>query len=342
MKKMNMKNFNKKVFAIFLLTISVISTSIAQNYGVTVFGTDIISKEEVLKHCKDELRALKMLYDDDRDAYKTKKADLENKLLTLGDFTYANVRLFKSYTNDYDFIIDYVESKEAKTRLNYRTINTKHFDDPDGLIKKWQEYEDISYQLFKNGEIKDYSCPVIHCLWSFNHPKLEPYLVAINKYAPKLKETLIKILNTSDSSDQRASAAFLLAHAKMSNEDLLQTLMPSIHDSESAVRNNSMRVIYYIARANPTINFNVSKIINALDFPSFTDRNKALVILRSITLDNLSKEDSKRLADILVEILEKKDAHNYRNAHTVIKKLSQKNYDVNDIDSWKKWAESSY
>ncbi|WP_347922924.1 hypothetical protein [Pontimicrobium sp. SW4] len=338
---MNIKNFNKKTFAIFLMAISTINVAFAQDYGVTVFGTDIISKEEVVKKCKDELQMLKTLYDSDRETYKTKKIELDNKLLTLGDFAYANVRLFKSFTNDYDFIIDFVEAKEAKMRLNYRTINTKHFDDPNGLIAKWQEYEELSYQLFKDGEIKDYSCPVIHCLWSFNHPKLEPYLDAINTYAPKHKDELINILNTSELADQRASAAFLLAHAEMNNEDLLQTLMPSIRDAESSVRNNSMRVIYYMARAFPDMEFNISKIIDALDFPSFTDRNKALVILRSIPLDNLNKEDSKRLSEILIEILEKKDAHNYKNAYTVIKKWSQKDYDENDIESWKKWAISN-
>jgi len=339
---MKVINLFKKVFAVFFITVSTMSISYAQDYGVTVFGTDLISKEEVLKHYTDELQTLKTLYDSDRDAYKTKKEKLEKVLITLGDFAYANVRLFKSFTNDYDFIINYVETKEAKTRLNFRTIKTKHFDDPDGLIAKWIEYEDLSYKLFKDGEIKDYSCPVAHCLWSFNHPKLAPYLEYFNKFTLKSKEVLIQILNTSNSTDYRASAAFLLAHSQMSNEDLLKTLMPSTHDSESAVRNNSMRVIYYIARAFPDMEFNISKIIDALDFPSFTDRNKALVILRSIPLDNLSKEDSKRLADILIEILQKKDAHNYKNAHTVIKKWSQKNYDVNDIDSWKKWAESSY
>jgi len=339
MKSKYLRSFLIVAFISLLVSKAAYSQS---NYGITVFGTDLISKEEVLKHYTDEIQTLKTLYDSDRDAYKTKKEELEKVLISLGDFAYANVRLFKSFTNDYDFIINYVETKEAKTRLNFRTIKTKHFDDPNGLIAKWQEYEELSNQLFKDGEIKDYSCPVIHCLFSFNHPKLEPYLESFNTNAPKNKETLVNILNTSESADQRASAAFLLAHAEMSIEDLLQTLMPSIRDAESSVRNNSMRVIYYIARAFPDMEFNISKIIDALDFPSFTDRNKALVILRSIPLYNLSKEDSKRLADILIEILEKKDAHNYKNAHTVIKKWSQKNYDVNDIDSWKKWVESSY
>ena len=311
--------------------------SFAQELEITVFGTYLISKDEVIKSYFDELHLLKEFYDSDRDKYKRKKVDLENKLLSFGDFTYANVHLFKSYTNEYTFIIDLVETGEAITRLNYRKVEAQHFDDPDGLIAKWNEYESLCYELFQKGEITDYSCPVIHCLWSFNHPKLEPYLVFFNKYSPNDKDLLIEILNTSDSPDQRASAAFLLAHSEMNNEDLLQTLMPSIRDSKSSVRNNSMRVIYYIARAFPEMEFNISEIINALDFPSFTDRNKALVILRSIPLDNLNKEDSKRLSDILIEILEKKDAHNFKNAHKVIKKLSQEDYAIDDIESWKKW-----
>jgi len=335
-----MKNLNTKVITIFLILLNTISIAFAQDYGVTVFGTDLITKEEVIKNYKNELQTLKTIYDSDREAYKVKKVNLENKLRTLGDFTYVNVHLFKSYTNDYDYIIDYVETKETKTRLNFRTINTKYFDDPDGLIAKWQEYEKLSYQLFKYGEIKDYSCPVIHCLWSFNHPKLEPYLDFFNTYAPKNKEVLVKILNNSESTNQRASVAFLLAHANMSHENLLQTLMLSIRDPEIVVRNNSMRVIYYIVRAFPTIELDTSKIINALDFPSFTDRNKALVILRSIPLTDLKKENSNRLAEILIEIMEKKDAHNYKNAHLVIKKWSQKDFGINNIEDWKKWSKS--
>ena len=79
-----------------------------------------------------------------------------------------------------------------------------------------------------------------------------------------------------------------------------------------------------------------------LDFPSFTDRNKALVILRSIPFDNLVKEDAKRMAELLIKILEKKDAHNYFNAHKVIKKLSRKDYSIDDIASWKKWVDSNF
>lgn len=332
-----MANLYMNALVFFLLMLSFMHSSTAQGPAITVFGTDRISKEEMETSFSKELQQLKDLYDTDRELYHTKKDTLENHLMGLGDFAYTNVQLFKSYTDEYSFILDFVETHEAGSRLNYRNIDHQHFDDQDGLLAKWNAYEDESFQLFKKGEITDYNCPVIHCLWSFNHPKLAPYLEFLTTYAPKHKDKLTAILHTSDTPEQRASAAFLLAHAELTNEDLLEVLMPGIRDPESTVRNNSMRVIYYIVRAFPDTPLNTAEIIDALDFPSFTDRNKALVILRSIPLDHLKQEDAKQLAQILMEILEKKDAHNYKNAHTVLKKLSGQAYGVDDLQSWKGW-----
>lgn len=330
---------NKTLSVCFLLFFST-TILFAQDYGITVFGTDLISKDKIAAKYSSELNSLRELYESDRDKYKKDKVKFEQKLITSGNFAYTNVRLFKSYANSYEFIIDFVEKQEANERMDYRKIKSKPFKDPDGILKKWKEYQDLSYQLFKDGEITDYSCPVIHCLWAFNHPKLEPYLAYFEEHTHKHKDELIKILHTSDSVQQRASAAFLLAHAKMKNIDLLNTLVPAIKDLDSKVRNNSLRVIYYITRANSTIKINKSEVIKVLDYPSFTDRNKALVILRSIPLDDLTKKDLEKLIHILLEILEKKDAHNYKNAHTVIKKLSKKEYGIDDLEKWKNWAYS--
>ncbi len=320
------------VFAGFLFISS------AQEYGVTVFGTDSITNEELIANYSSELNTLMSLYNSDRERYYSGKAALEDKLIALDNFVYANVKLFKSYSNEYDFIIDFVENSEASNRLKYREISQQQFDDPDSLIAKWIEYEDLSFDLYYDGEITDMGCPVIHCIWSFNHPKLEPYLHFFNEYAAIHKDKLVNILNKSDSTDYRASASFLLAHSQIEPEELLNALLPSIKDPESVVRNNSMRVIYYIVRAYPNISFDISEVIDALDYPSFTDRNKALVILRSISLDDLSKEELNKLVPILLEILEKKDAHNYRNAHRVLKNLSKKEYPINDITKWKEWG----
>lgn len=309
------------------------------SFGVTVFGTEKVTEIEITNSYGDKLEALIAMYEEDRDRYYSEKELLDDELLSLGDFAYAHIFLFKSYVGDVDYIIDFVESKDAATRLNYRKMDSlRNFDDPQQLIERWQEYEDLSFELFNKGEINDMSCPVIHCIWSFNHPKLELYLSIFNEGASQNRERLITILNTSDSANQRAAASFLLAHSGLSNQDLVNVLLPSIKDPERNVRNNSMRVIYYIARAEPDIDINIDDVLDALDFPSFTDRNKALVILRSLPLQSLSPKQNDRLISILIEILRKKDAHNYKNAHTILQKMSGKDFDSDDIQSWENWA----
>jgi hypothetical protein len=75
-----------------------------------------------------------------------------------------------------------------------------------------------------------------------------------------------------------------------------------------------------------------------LDFPSFTDRNKALVVLRSLPKDRFSNDQINRIIPILLEILKKKDAHNYKNAYIVIKNISGKDFNVDDLTSWTNWS----
>ena len=99
-----------------------------------------------------------------------------------------------------------------------------------------------------------------------------------------------------------------------------------------------MRVIYYIVKAFPDSEIDLSMVVRALDYPSFTDRNKALVILRSLPLDHLNEEDAQRMISILLEVIEKNDAHNYRNAHQVLKNMSGLDYASDDLGSWQKWA----
>lgn len=332
----------KKIVISLLVLVCFYSKDIygQKSYGITVFGTEHISKQSFEKKYGSDLDNLKNLYENDREKYRQERVKVVEKIRHSYGFSYVNVRLFRSLSAKIDFIIDVVEKKDAARRLNFRSINSKSIKDPDGILDKWIEYQNLSYQLRRQNEISDMRCPVIHCVWSFNHPKLAPYLAFFNEKAPIHKNKLIEILNMSDSSDHRAAASFVLAHAKMDNEKLLKILLPSVRDPESVVRNNSLRVIYYIVRANPDADFNLSEVISTLDFPSFTDRNKALVILRSLPTSRFSKEHLNRMLPIILEILKKKDAHNYTNAHRVLKNISNKQFESDDIQQWERWVES--
>lgn len=308
------------------------------NYGITVFGTEKITSDTINEHFSGVLRELFILYEYEREEYHKKRKEFEEQLLEAADFHYVNVQLFRSYTGVSDFIIDIVEEPEKEARMNFRSMSFQSFDDPDSLIYFWNEYEERSFELYRKGEIQDMSCPVLHCLWSFHHPELEMYLDVFNAKVSVHRELLVEILDHSNSENQRASASFLLAHSGLSPEHLLNILLSSVSDSASIVRNNSMRVIYYIVRANPDLHFDLKLITKALDYPSFTDRNKALVILRSLPETRLDPLSIKEAIPVLIEILTKKDAHNYRNAHTVLKKMSGEEYEIHDLEKWNEWA----
>ncbi len=313
-------------------------TQTVENYGTTVFGTEKLTSEIMQEHFNGVLRELSILYETDRDEFHERREEFEEQLLEVADFHYVNVQLFRSYTGASDFIIDIVEKGEEKTRMDFRPVSSQSFDDPDSLIHLWNEYEELSFELYRRGEIQDMSCPVLHCIWSFYHPELEAYLDDFNMKASVHKELLVEILNHSSSENQRASASYLLAHSGFTPEQLLSKLMPSIADSASIVRNNSMRVIYYLVRANPSLLVDIDPVIQALDYPSFTDRNKALVILRSLPEERLDPLSMKVAIPILIEILIKKDAHNYRNAHTVLKKISGEEFGADDLGKWYEWG----
>lgn len=308
--------------------------------GITVFGTDQVSADQVRQQHTAALAELLQLERADRAAFEQKRNALE--LMLKGDrFSYVRVDLFRSYTDKVDFIIDVVEPRDAAKRLAYRTLVTRQFDDPQQLLAAWRDYSRESQQLFDAGEIKDMSCPVVHCTWSFHHPRLASFLLEFSTKAPANAQALTEILRTSDSERQREAAAYVLAHAGLSNDALVSALEPSIDDPSSLVRNAGMRVLYYAVRADSTLQIPLDKVVTALGFPSFTDRNKALVILRSLSRDRFSEAQLRSALPILLEILEKKDAHNYRNAHVVLKNLSGESFAEDETEKWVAWVRSA-
>ncbi|OJJ17240.1 hypothetical protein BKI52_31530 [marine bacterium AO1-C] len=329
---------SKYLIVIVCIVISGAKAKSQTNFNVTVFGTQTISADQIREQYSKMLTTLQKEYEANKDAYHLTRKHFANQLLKRGDFSYVNVYLLKSYINNISFIIDFVERQEAVARMRFRNLKTLKLGDPANLIAKWQEYETLSFQLFKQGEIRDMECPVYHCIWAFNHPKLQPYLEYFSKHVPNYEKDLIEILHQSNVVRYRANAAFLLAHSKVKAQELANVLMPAINDPESRVRNNVMRVIYYLVRNQKGVKVNLDKVIQALNYPSFTDRNKALVILRSLPLYQvLSKARLKRVLPVLIEILEKKDGHNFRNAHQVLKNISGEKFTYDDIGSWQQW-----
>ena len=147
---------------------------------------------------------------------------------------------------------------------------------------------------------------------------------------------LEEILNKCSSAAYRGNAAFLLAHSQFEPKQLIALLEPSIDDPSLEVRNNSMRVIYYLIRKDPKLNLDLDKVIKALYYPTNTDRNKAIVILRSLPRESFTKQQIISIAPILISCVDQGD-HNAGNANQVLQQLSGKDFSRNEISLWKNW-----
>src|SRR5438445_4845467 len=106
------------------------------------------------------------------------------------------------------------------------------------------KYEKIGFSLvYSEKKFPSYViCPAHHCLFGFDHPKLQKYKILFNDSVEKNKYKLVDVLRNEKDENKRAAAAFLLAHIKSAKE-LVTILIPSIDDPNEKVRNNTMRVI---------------------------------------------------------------------------------------------------
>jgi hypothetical protein len=332
-----LKSLTGIIGVVFLLSLS--NRIQAQvTYGITAFGTETITASALRENYGHRLDELIRLKENSTAEFERQRTALEQELNTKNEFSYIKIHLFKSYSNKVDFIIDFVEHQDSAKRMAFRELNTKEYKDPDGLIEKWIDYAELSGNLFEAGEINDMSCPVVHCTWAFNHKELRPFLSYFESYVPKNSKVLEEVVVQSSSPQFREAAAYLLAHAKIDNQRLVKILEPTVTDPSSLVRNAGLRILYYAVKEDNTLQIPLDKVIQALDFPSFTDRNKALVILRSLPRSAFSKEQLKEFLPILLEILEKKDGHNYKNAHTVLKSISGEQFSETETHKWREWV----
>src|SRR5690606_16569910 len=132
-------------------------------------------------------------------------------------------------------------------RMAFDPAPTGRLEDPDGAIALWSEYLHLAFELQKAGEFEyPTQCPAWHCTHGFENPKLAPYLQRFNRLAAKNEKPLVDILKRDARPEFRANAAFLLAHLK-NGRSVLRYVLGTIRDSSELVRNNSVRVLMYMA-----------------------------------------------------------------------------------------------
>jgi hypothetical protein len=235
--------------------------------------------------------------------------------------------------------IDVVEQQDAARRMPFRSPPTGASRDPEGLLAAWYEYESQVGSLAAKRELPPWKgCPVLHCLSSFDHPLLQPYLDRFNAGA-RVNKLLLRDIATDDSDPKhRAAALYLLAHA-----DDVSLLLPllgrAIFDPDAMVRNGGMRILAGMSAAGRDLDYPIQDIIAALDFPATTDRNKAAAVLSGLV--QFPRYKTAVMAQALpnvIRLLKLKQPDNHGFAYEILKKVSGKDYGEREYASWEAWA----
>jgi hypothetical protein len=195
--------------------------------------------------------------------------------------------------------IDYFEGPEAgrsyvtvdlvdcgdEERLRFDPTPTGHIDDPLGLVAAWRQYEQEAWDLLRAGQLDLDQGPhsrALHYTLGFGHPTLLAYDERFAADVPPAFEQLAEVLRNDADLHNRGAAAFLLAYGSDAQR-VADLELERIRDPSSFVRNNTLRVLCLLPeRARQPVQIAVEPLVDALSFPTTTDRNKAAAALAAV------------------------------------------------------------
>lgn len=307
--------------------------------GIDTFGSKRISPTKITEKYGKSIDHWVIASKNSLSEYASLKKEIEDSIKDEYHFAYVDLALITYFQPSGNYVtVDVVEPHEASERMAFLPNPQLQLEDPDGLIALWDKYHQVGRTLQAEGQFENpKSCPVWHCSFGFESPKLEPFLETFNQLVPKNQEKLIQILQQDARPQFRGNAAFLLAHTKNGN-DLVKHALGSTRDPSLLVRNNLVRVLSEIARRHPEIEISLEPILQVLKFPNTTDRNKA-----GYTLVYLSQIERNKPVIIhaagftLFEMLKLLQPNNHDPAYQVLKNISGQHFDRRDYASWERW-----
>ena len=274
------------------------------------------------------------------------KAQVEAKLKKSAGLAFLSISVndyVTSANRTWYVTFDAVDAADAKTRMPFRAAPSGRAPDPEGLLAAWQQYSDAGDALAQKG-LLDMSahpnCPGFFCLWGSKTPELKQLEQKLEAGAVSGRTLLEKTLADDAEPRKRAAALFVLSYLK-DGKDVVELCYAALEDPSEDVRSASLQILAEVALYHKTVFLDVGKIVPALDYPTVSDRAKALSVLVGLA-DNPSYRPTvlTRGTPYLLGLLRLQQPANHDLAFTLLAMLSQQSYDQRDYDSWRKWVES--
>ena len=274
------------------------------------------------------------------------KAEAEAKLKKAAGLPFVSITVADYQTSaerTWFVTVDAVDAADAKARLPFRAAPTGTTADPDGLLASWQRYSDLGDGLSQKGLLdasEHPSCPGFFCLWGPRTPELKTLEQTLVAGAASQKAALTKVLKEDADAKKRAAALFVLSYLP-DGKAVVDLCDDALLDPSEDVRSAALQVLSEIALYHKPVFLDVNKLIPALDYPTVSDRAKALSVLVGLA-DNPSYKPQvlARATPYLLGLLRLRQPANHDLAFTLLSMLSGQTYDQRDYDSWRKWVET--
>ncbi len=347
-----MKKLGMSFFALLLLS----NPLFASPENFDIYGVDEKTKKKIYSCCSKmvtqylkEYKKMNLLITEpsQKDMIHMRKIEerLTKRIKQIDNFT--DVKLSAVYYpvgKNYFVTLDIVKAGDVyraprKTRI-FQTTKMVPNKETKNLFSVWDAYEQKKMKLIRENKFnyKKNSCPTTHCIWGFDDEELKNTLPKLQEGIVKNKKELFNLVKYSAKESVRAKAILILANDN-NYQELARFLVDFIDDPSDLVRNNVMRVLGAIIAKHKVDNLKIERIIQELNFPFVTDRNKAAYILIGIVKSDPDTHAQviNQAGQTLIELLKLNQPNNHDWAYEILKELSHKDYNERDYKSWSKW-----
>lgn len=272
------------------------------------------------------------------------KRDLIEAVRKQGRFAYVDLyfgRYLTSAEHSAFVTFDVVDELDKPSRMPFRAAPTGRVAGIDPLVSDWDAFNATGLTQRKEGKLSydRPACPAYYCLYGSQTPELAAIEKRIVEGARAGKQQLLEALTREADPAKRAKAVYLLSYVP-EGKATADLMLSALTDPDAGVRGAALEVLSDIATHHRDVFIESQKLIPALDFPSTTDRVKALAVLVGLTENPdhrpyLISRASRRLIELLKQ--EQPSVHDL--AYTVLSLLSKETYHRRDYDGWKKWAD---
>lgn len=292
---------------------------------------------------------LRTVVENRRGADKTSarlKAQIEAKLRQVSGASYLSLyvgRYVTSAERTAFLTVDIVDPEDAAARMPFRAAPQGQALDPDGLLAAWQQYEAEGDAQVRAGQLDGSthaSCPGFYCLWGSGTPELAALEKKIAAGAPAHKDMLLKVLKQDADARKRASALFVLSYLP-DGKQVVDLSLDALNDPAEEVRAAGLQILSDVALYHKSVLIDLSKILPVLDYPTVSDRAKALSVMIGLG-DNPAYKPlvMTRGTPYLLGLLRLRQPANHDLAFTLLSTLAAQAIGQRDYPGWNAWIKS--